>query len=85
MTLPLDATWLDAEAVGMMLGYKTRIVRERIACLPGFPVPARINGRGLPRWNAAEVDAWMRAQRELNPAAPLRPTSTERSTSEAES
>ncbi len=70
MTLPLNAIWLDAEGVGQMLGYEPRIIRERIACKPGFPKPSRIGGTGNPRWNAAEVDTWMRAQRELTGGRP---------------
>ena len=68
--LPLDAIWLDAEGVGAMIGYDARIVRERIACKPDFPKPSRIGGNGRPRWNAAEIDAWMRAQRELTGGRP---------------
>jgi predicted DNA-binding transcriptional regulator AlpA len=70
MTLPIEAIWLDADAVGTMLGYEGRIIRERIACRPDFPKPSRIGGTGRPRWNAAEVDAWMRAQRELTGGRP---------------
>lgn len=62
--LPLSATWLDAESVGAMLSLSARVVRERIALRPDFPKPVRIGGVGHPRWNAAEVDAWMRRQRE---------------------
>lgn len=60
MTLPLSAIWLDAEGVGQMLNYEPRIIRERIACRPDFPKPARIGGTGHCRWNAAEVAEWMR-------------------------
>jgi predicted DNA-binding transcriptional regulator AlpA len=75
MKLPLDAIWLDAEGVGEMLGYEPRLVRERIACRPDFPKPSRIGGRGHARWNAAEVDAWMRAQRELTGGRPRQSSS----------
>lgn len=61
--LPLSATWLDAIGVGRMIGATPRQVRERIALRPDFPKAARIGGTGHPRWNAAEVDAWMRRQR----------------------
>lgn len=70
MNLPLEALWLDADGVGVMIGYEARIVRERIACRPDFPKPSRIGGSGRPRWNAAEIDAWMRAQRELTGGRP---------------
>jgi predicted DNA-binding transcriptional regulator AlpA len=68
--LPLSAVWLNAEGVGQMLNYEPRIIRERIACRPDFPKPSRIGGTGNPRWNAAEVDEWMRAQRELTGGRP---------------
>lgn len=73
--LPLDAIWLDAEGIGTMLGYDARIIRERIACRPDFPRPSRVGGTGHPRWNAAEVDAWMRAQRELTGGRPRQSSS----------
>jgi predicted DNA-binding transcriptional regulator AlpA len=74
--LPLNAIWLDADGVGKMLGYEARIIRERIACRPDFPKPVRLGGgRGHPRWNAAEVDAWMRAQRELTGGRPRQSSS----------
>jgi predicted DNA-binding transcriptional regulator AlpA len=65
--LPLSALWLDAEGVGIMIGCPDRQVRERIALRPDFPKAARIRGTGgigAPRWNAAEVDSWMRRQRD---------------------
>ena len=54
--IPLTARWFDADAVGRMLSLSGRVVRERIALRPG--------GIGHPWWNAAEVDAWMRRQRD---------------------
>ena len=62
--LPLSARWLSAEQVGQMIGHDARQVRERLALRPDFPRPARPGG-GHPRWNASEVDAWMRRQREI--------------------
>jgi hypothetical protein len=38
--------WLDAAAVGTLLGYDPRIVCERIACRPDFPRAYRIDGKG---------------------------------------
>ena len=66
--LPLHAIWLDAAGVGRMIGHEARQVRERFAFLPDFPRPARPGGTGHPRWNAAEVDSWMRRQREREAA-----------------
>lgn len=63
--------WLDAKAVGKMLSYDVRVVRERIACRPDFPRPMRIDGAGYPRWREDEVAAWAEVQRGLlNPGAP---------------
>ncbi len=85
MTLPLEAQWLDAEGVAAMLAYEPRVVREKVTCLPDFPKPARIGGKGFPRWNAAEVQRWMLAQREISRDGRPRPPSSERSTAPAES
>ena len=62
--IPLHARWLSAEQVGQMIGHDARQVRERLALRADFPRAARVGGTGHPRWNAAEVDAWMRRQRE---------------------
>lgn len=75
MTVPRDILWLDAEGVGAMLSYEPRVIRERIACRPDFPRPVRIGHIGNPRWNAAEVDAWMRQQREATGGRPRQPSS----------
>lgn len=63
-SIPLASTWLDAEGVGKMIGHTARQVRERIALRPDFPKPSRIGGTGHPRWNAGEIDRWMRRQRD---------------------
>jgi predicted DNA-binding transcriptional regulator AlpA len=68
--VPLNATWLDAEAAGRMIGYDARQFRERIACRPDFPKPTRIGGVGHPRWNAAEVNDWMHAERDKSRGRP---------------
>lgn len=67
---PMEYRWLTAEQVGKMLGYETRVIRERIACQPGFPKPVRIGGIRNPRWNAAEVHQWMLEQRERTVGRP---------------
>lgn len=69
MTLPLSAIWLDAAGVGAMLSCTDRQVRERLACRPDFPRAVRERGVGM-RWNAAEVDDWMRKRRELTGGRP---------------
>lgn len=55
--------WIDAEQVGKVLGYKTRVVREKLAKKPGFPVPMRVDGEGHPRWRRDEIERWAESQR----------------------
>lgn len=60
--IPLNALWLDAEAVGVMLSAPARVVRERLAARKDFPRASRIGERAA-RWNAAEINDWMQQQR----------------------
>ncbi len=60
--------YLSADQVAEMLGYKSgRQIVERIAKLPGFPVPVRFptanGGAGHPRWKSDEIVAWADSQR----------------------
>jgi predicted DNA-binding transcriptional regulator AlpA len=64
MTVPADKLWLDGEQAARQIGYTTRVFMEKISVRPDFPKASRIDGTGFPRWNAAEIDAWMRAQRD---------------------
>ena len=65
IVLPLHATWLTADGVGKMLGWRDgRQVRERIACTPEFPKALRINGSGHPLSRADEVAEWANRERE---------------------
>lgn len=59
-SMPIEVRWLDAEAVGAMLGYSVSTVLQRIACKPGFPEARQIAGH--PRWNAKAVADWASAQ-----------------------
>lgn len=59
-SIPPTIRWLDAAAVGAMLGYSARHVLQRIACRPDFPTPRNLGGH--PRWKASEVDAWASVQ-----------------------
>ena len=60
-----DTVWLDAAGVGALLSLAPRVVREKVALLPGFPVPMRIAGVGHPRWRKDEVLEWAEQQRHL--------------------
>lgn len=62
-SIPIEAKWLDAEAVGLMLGFKQRYVAESIANRPDFPQPLRLDGSGHPRWLASEVMEWAQRTR----------------------
>lgn len=55
-------TWLDINAVAALLAFSVEYARDTIIVQPEFPTPARINGRGHPRWLRSEVQAWMRRQ-----------------------
>lgn len=55
--------WLSADGcAAFMGGIERRTFLERIACLPDFPEPAKVNG---PRrlWRKSEVDAWVERRR----------------------
>lgn len=57
-------TWLTAEGVGKMLSMPARAIRERVALLPNFPKPLRIDGTGHPRWREDEVARWAELERQ---------------------
>ena len=59
-----DIVWLDAAGIGTILSLTPRVVRERVALMPGFPVPMRIAGVGHPRWRRDEVLEWAEQQRQ---------------------
>lgn len=51
--------WVDIDGARSVLGMERRQFVDRIAPRPDFPRPARIDGKGRPRWKLAEVSAWM--------------------------
>lgn len=55
--------WVDVDGARRILSMERRQFVERIAPRPDFPRPARVDGKGRPRWRAAEVSAWMEGQR----------------------
>jgi len=65
MTFPPNLQWIDAQGVASMIGGSTtaRHVRERVACLPDFPIPVRVptetGALGRPRWRTDEVAHWL--------------------------
>lgn len=63
-SVPFGVRWLDAAAIGALIGYSGRHVAERIACKPSFPKPVRLDG-GHPRWKVSEVLDWIEAQRDV--------------------
>lgn len=61
--VPIDVALWDASDIAGYLRRSASVVREHIACLPGFPKPIRLparggTGRGHPLWKAKEVIAW---------------------------
>lgn len=58
--------WLGTEKLAKMFDYKPRYLSEKLAKRPDFPHPIRIDGVGDPRWNVAEVQAWMQQHRETD-------------------
>jgi predicted DNA-binding transcriptional regulator AlpA len=60
--VPSERRLYDVEAIAEYSGYSPSTVQQRHTCLPGFPVPIRIEG-GQPRWVAAEVWQWYEQQR----------------------
>lgn len=59
--IPFEEMALNAEEVGMILGYAARTVLEEVACKPGFP--ERLTMRPA-TWRAGDIIEW----RDLNRA-----------------
>lgn len=68
-TIPLS---IDLWDIGMIANYLKRdpqVVRERMACLPGFPKAIRLptkTGRAQPLYSAKEVIEWVHSHKEKN-------------------
>lgn len=66
--VPIDVALWDTSDIAGYLRRSTSVVREHIVCLPTFPRPIRIpgrgDGRGQPLWKAKEVIAWTEAHRD---------------------
>lgn len=58
--IPFEMQAIDAEAVGLLIGYSARTVLETVACRPDFPI--RVSMRPA-TWVAGEVIAWRDANR----------------------
>lgn len=54
-SIPMKDRWVDSTGKGALLWQKPRYVLERMACLPGFPEPLRVD---QPRWKASEAMEW---------------------------
>lgn len=61
MSLPFEHRWLDSNEAAALIGISVVQFRQRIACLPDFPTPARPIGRR--KWKASEISEWMDANR----------------------
>ncbi|WEF34914.1 hypothetical protein [Pseudoduganella chitinolytica] len=65
--IPLSVDLWDIATIAAYLKRSPQQVRERMACLPGFPKAIRLpttNGRTHPLYNAAEVIKWAQGYQE---------------------
>lgn len=67
-----DHLWLATEDAARLLGFTLRQFREDVATRPGFPAPLRVDGTGHPKWNAGELHAWAKAERDKHAGRPRR-------------
>lgn len=73
-SIPIDVDLWDMEMIGKFLKRNPQAVRERIACLPGFPKAVRLPtttttgkpGRSQPIYWAKEIIAWAKSHQEQN-------------------
>jgi predicted DNA-binding transcriptional regulator AlpA len=61
--------WLAATDVAEMLRVHVKTFRDRLSKQPGFPKPCKRPGLGT-KWSAAEVDAWVKQQRDSTGGRP---------------
>lgn len=71
-TIPLAIDLWDIATIAKYLKRDPQVVRERMACLPGFPKAIRLptkSGRAQPLYNATEVIEWVQSfkEREIAP------------------
>ncbi len=69
--IPIEIDLWDMTMIAAYLKRDTQVVRERMACLPGFPKAIRLPtmtggkaGRAQPLYYAKEVIAWARSYQE---------------------
>lgn len=65
--IPLAYDLWDIATIAAVLKRDPQVVRERMACLPGFPKAIRLptkTGRAQPLYNAQEVIAWVQSYQE---------------------
>lgn len=56
---------LDRKQIADMLGIKPDTFRKRVECRPGFPKPVLRLSRETVRWDEADIERWMRQQKQL--------------------
>lgn len=67
--IPLSIDLWDIEMIARFLKREAATVRDRMACLPGFPKAIRLpttRGKAQPLYNAQEVIDWAQSYREKN-------------------
>lgn len=67
--VPINVALWDAADIAGYLRRSTAVVREHVVCLPDFPRPIRLPGRGgvgksHPLWKAVEVIEWAESHHE---------------------
>jgi hypothetical protein len=69
--IPIEIDLWDIATIATYLKRDPQVVRERMACLPGFPKAIRLPtmtggkaGRSQPLYQAKEVIAWARSYQE---------------------
>jgi predicted DNA-binding transcriptional regulator AlpA len=56
---------LDRKQIAEKLGIKPETFRKRVEVRPDFPKPALRLSRETVRWDDADIDQWLRRQRQL--------------------
>ncbi len=67
--IPLSIDLWDVAMIAQYLKREPQVVRERMACLPGFPKAIRLptkSGRAQPLYSAKEVIEWAQSHKERN-------------------
>ena len=65
--IPIEVDLWDMAMIAAYLKRDVQVVRERMACMPGFPNAIRLptkTGRSQPLYQAKEIITWARSHQE---------------------